>query len=464
MKACGVIGLGVMGKNLILNLVDHGYTVYVYNRTKSKIQEIEKYSSKIRGCENLQEFAGSIPGTKIIILEVKAGDVVDAYLKELNGLLGSQDIVIDCGNSDYKDTLKRYSSCLFNFVGCGVSGGEIGARLGPSLMVGCKREVYEVIRPLMEDLSAKFNNIPCCGYLGDNGAGHFVKMIHNGIEYCEMELLQEVYNIIQAESMEKDDFDIQKSLESKNAEAQSLFSDWNTGRLEGYLIDICSKILTKKDNNGFIVDQILDKAQQKGTGKMCIHAGVETGVEINAMSESVFARFLSNKKEERCEFAQKIGRIKKVKCNEALDHETLEKAFYFCRIIAFFQGFNVLREKKKEHNWVYSISDLCRTWRNGCIIRCKMLDDFNNLNFDETLTCTDFFVKAYDECYGSLKKICEHSIKNEIYLPVFNSCLMWVNGLKMSDKNGNLIQAMRDYFGRHGVVLKSNEHKNVEWD
>lgn len=445
-ESIGVIGLGVMGSNIVLNLVDHGYKVHVFNRTLSKVHDITKHSENILGHETIEDFIVQMKGTRIILLEVKAGKTVDDFLDTLNTLLDDNDIVIDCGNSDFNDTIRREKNCKFNFVGMGVSGGEYGARHGPSLMVGCKREVYDVISPILISISAKYKDIPCCGYMGENGAGHFVKIVHNGIEYVEMQLLQEIFNIFGNEN---------KVLE--------IFKNFNNGRLQSYLLEICCKILSKRDNDGLIINKILDKAEQKGTGKMCINTALEIGVESSSIVESVFSRFLSNKKDIRVEFSKLVNGNKKNIHKINLDINEIENAMYLCKAISYIQGFNLLFTQKKLKSWNYSINDICNVWRNGCILRGRFLETLKNLKSEELLECSEMFIEIYKECYESLKKLCIFIAENEIYAPVFTSCYNWLNGLKMDKMNGSLIQAMRDYFGRHGVVI-DGEYKNIDWE
>lgn len=256
--------------------------------------------------------------------------------------------------------------------------------------------------------------------------------------------------------------------ENANERVGSIFAKWNAGRLSSYLLEICCAILKKKDDKGYLLDQIVDRAEQKGTGKMCLYAGIEAGSETTAMVESVFARFLSNKKEERVEFSKAIkasGMGNSANgVSDRLSDECMEKALYLCKAISYVQGLNLMAIKRKEHGWSYNVKKICDVWRDGCILRCEFLDVLKNLPQDECLEQSDIFINIYNECYDSLKKLCTFAIENDLYVPVFSSCLCWLNGLKMSEKNGSLIQAMRDYFGRHGIELQNGEHVNIDWN
>lgn len=450
MESISLIGLGVMGSNLVLNLVDRGYTVNVFNRTLSKVTELEKLSEKIIGHLSLKDLVKNTRSTRVILLEVKAGQVVDDYLLELDELLNSNDIVIDCGNSDYSDTIRRFKSHKYRYVGMGVSGGELGARYGPSLMVGCDQIVYDIIRPMLESICAKGTNGPCCGLMGSKGAGHFVKIVHNGIEYVEMQLLQEIFNIF--------------INDENHNRSEKLYELFNKGRLQSYLVTACCSILKKKDSNGFIIDQILDKAEQKGTGKMCVLTSLEIGSEINSMAEAVFARFISNKKTERMAFS-KLKSVQSISGKSIIEpsDECIEKAFYLCKAVSYAQGFNLLSNMKKMHGWIYTIKDLCRVWEEGCILRSVFLKTLREVSDDYPIEQSKLFIDILEECYESLNIVCIYLIQKGIYAPVFTSCLQWINGMGM-EVNGSLIQAMRDYFGRHGVILQNGETKNIAWD
>lgn len=443
----GVIGLGVMGKSLVLNLVDNGYAVHIFNRTVSKSYELQKASENIFPFETLESFIRSLESPRKILLMVSAGNVVDEYLERLSSLLDSSDILIDGGNSDYVDTIRRYKSFKFNIVGCGISGGETGARNGPSIMIGCKESVYPEIKDLFEAISAKYESKPCCAWLGSDGAGHFVKAVHNGIEYCEMQLLQEISNISFSREF-----------------LLNTFNELEHGRCTSYLVEMCGKILRKTNENGVVLEQIEDKAEQKGTGKFCIQAALSSNTDTSFISTAVFSRFLSNSKEKRVDF-HNLTPTKSENRNGLLLSSTIEKAFYLARALCYVQGMDLLMDNRTIHNWQYSIPQICDVWRNGCILKSKFLDVLKEIGKDNKKPeCTEKFLEIFNECHLHLKELCKYVVDNDLYCPLFTSCLTWINGLKMNEKNGTLIQAMRDFFGKHGVIFKNGEVGNIDWN
>lgn len=455
MTNIGVIGLGVMGKNIIFNIVDHGFTVHVFNRTTSKTQEIEKVSPRIIGHNTLEAFISSLSSPRRILLMVASGKPVDEYLEHLGEHLDATDIVIDGGNSDFKDTIRRTKTHRFNFVGCGISGGEYGARNGPSLMVGCKKDVYDQIKEVLETISAQGT---CCGWMGEDGAGHFIKTVHNGIEYAEMQLLQEILNI---------------SLTSPlpHEKCQEVFSFMNSGRCNGYLIEICEKILKKKEDGEYAIYCIEDKAEQKGTGKICVLSGIEADEDVSFIAKAVFSRYLSNNKEKREGFYQAAKdtsktphQLKEITRKGTVEKETIEKAFYLCKQLIYTQGAHLMMKYKEIHGWSYTISEICDVWKDGCILRCKFLNTFREMAKNDAIETSPQFIQTITECLDSLTEVCKFAIDNRVYAPLFTDCLMWINGLAMRERNGILIQAMRDYFGRHGVTMRNGEARNIEWD
>lgn len=455
-----MIGLGTMGSSLALNLADKHYTVHVYNRTYSKTEKLVSMSSQVHGYKSLDAFIGALSKPRKIIMMVSSGNVIDLFLRDLAKLLDEDDIVVDGGNSYFKDTIRRSKDNPFNFVGCGISGGEYGARHGPSMMIGCDKKVYESIKDVFEDISSRYNGVPCCGWLGDNGAGHFVKIVHNGIEYCEMQLLQEVFNmLVNGPGDGKRGEEIDK--------VQRMFDEWNGAELSGYLVGICAKILAKRGENGYTVDDIVDRAEQKGTGKMCIFSGIEESIETPAMAESVMARFLSSAQSKRIEFseaAKSAGYAATTADSNAIEPEDIRKAFYLCKAVSYIQGFNLLLAARHTYGWEYQLGQICDIWRDGCILRCSFLDVLKKMSEKDKPELSQAFLNICSDNLNALKRVCRHAIENDIYAPVFASCLMWLNGLRMHEGNGSLIQAMRDYFGRHGVVLKSGDSVNIEWE
>lgn len=456
----GLIGLGTMGRNLALNLADHGYSVGVYNRTYAKTVSTEQESDRIHGFKDLPDMLASLsPNPKKLIVMLPAGKVVEQFLEQMESLLTEEDIVIDGGNSDFTETIRRSSSYRFQYVGCGISGGEHGARYGPSIMVGCKREVYSHIAGILEAVSSKHGDKPCCGWLGENGAGHFVKLVHNGIEYSEMQLLQEIFNIVTYGSTHGNE-------SSVNGERlqflRDILMEWNDGDLSGYLVEICIKILGHRTGSEHTINTILDKAEQKGTGKICLETALRMGVDVTAMADAVMARFLSHQKEKRMIISQSIWSNERG--HFTILPDDLRKAFYLCKMVGYIQGFNLLLAAKEEYGWDYTLEQICGIWSNGCILRCKLLDHFKELAKHDPIEKSSYFLSVCRDGMPALKRTCHYSINCNVYAPVFHSCLMWVNGLLMGEGNGTLIQAMRDYFGRHGVVLKSGVQTNISWD
>jgi len=462
-RQIAVIGLGTMGSSLALNFADHGYSVHTFNRTYSKAENLKKENPEIHIYSTLAELIKHLEQPRVLFLMVPAGKVVDLFMKDLEQLVGPDDIVIDGGNSDYQDTIRRSNELKYHVVGCGISGGEYGARNGPSMMVGCKRKIYDRIKDIFTDISSRHHDKPCCGWLGEDGAGHFVKIVHNAIEYAEMQLLQEVYNITSAQECSN------ASNGHQGANNDNIFEEWNRNETESYLVGVCSIAMKRRHKGSRYLDQILDKAEQKGTGKMGVIASVELGSHTTSLTDAVLARFVSHDKESRVQFSKAFqssvpndGKSHFDGKGNAVDPEKLRRAFYLCKAVSYIQGFHLLKEMAQKHSWAYSVRDICDIWRNGCILRSGFLDVFKDIA--EELECSEAFLKILGENYEALVATVAWCVKEGKYVPVHTSCLMWINGMKMAKKNGNLIQAMRDYFGRHGVVLESGETVNIDWD
>lgn len=459
MTDVGIIGLGVMGSCLAENLADHGYNVHAFNRTQSKTDDLARDNSRIRGYTSIEDLTKVLPKPRVVIMMLPAGQVVDEMLRVLDEFLDGEDVVVDAGNSDYKDTIRRNGEHDYALAGCGISGGQEGARHGPSIMVGCPERAYKIIGPILEEISAKVkepsgNYADCCAWLGEDGAGHFVKAVHNGIEYCEMALLQEAYNMLYDDMRTED--------------IQGIFEEWNREDLKGYLVEICAKILKKTNKAGHVIDQIEDRAEQKGTGKMCIVASIEANEDTTLMAEAVMSRFLSNRKEKRLSCSRMLeSRDKAEQTAYTIENlvEDIRDAFYLCKIVSYVQGFNLINAKGKEHGWDFNQGTICDIWRNGCILRSDILSKVKHIveEKDEYIEDSPEFLRICRTGRGALKRTCTHAITRNIYAPVFTSCLMWINGLGMAENNGTLIQAMRDYFGRHGVVLKNGSATSIDW-
>ncbi len=446
----GLIGLGVMGQNLVLNIERNGFTVSVYNRTLSKTENFIKtraVGKNIKGFVNIKEFVESIKTPKKIMLMVKAGKAVDAMIENLLPYLDKGDIIIDGGNSFFQDTIQRYNYLKekgIRYIGTGVSGGEEGALNGPSIMPGGDKSAYSEIEPIFISIAAKVNGEPCCVYIGPDGAGHYVKMIHNGIEYADMQLISESY------------FLIKKLTGMSNEEMSEVFAEWNKKELSSYLIEITSYILKKKDaeSGKYIIDLILDKAAQKGTGKWASQNALELGVPAPTITESVFARCISALKEERIE-ASKILKGPEIKFsgnkNQLID--SLQKALYAAKVCSYAQGFALMREASKEYNWNLNYGKIAMIWRGGCIIRAQFLEHIKEA-FDKNpglknLLLDDYFKSAVEKAQQSWREIVNTAIENGIPIPAFSSALAYYDNYRTERLPANMIQAQRDYFGAH---------------
>lgn len=462
----GLIGLAVMGENLALNIESRGYSVSVYNRTYAKTKnfiEGRAKNKKFVGSENIEEFISSIERPRKIILMVKAGLVVDQTINTLMPYLDKGDLIIDGGNSDYRDTQRRVddlSKKQILFIGSGVSGGEEGALLGPSLMPGGNNEAWPLIKDLFNAISAKTENgTPCCNWMGSGGAGHFVKMVHNGIEYGDMQLISESYNIMK------------NLLKMNNEEIGNTFSAWNNRDLDSYLIEITADIFKFKESEEYVIDKILDVAGQKGTGRWTVETSLDLGNPLTLITEAVFSRYLSSIKDVREKVsvnykneAVTLDRDKKDVLND------LESTLYSAKIISYTQGFALLRDADKRYNWNLNMAEIAETWRGGCIIRSKFLDriaeafrkdsDLVNLLLD------DYFSNEINNSLEGFKSICSTAILNGIPVPAMTSALNYFNGLKSETLPANLIQAQRDYFGAHTyerVDKKRGEYFHSNW-
>lgn len=447
----GLIGLAVMGANLARNMADKGFSTLVYNRTKSKTEKFMKdfgSSPNLSGAYGLEDFVNGLERPRKIILLIKAGDPVDAMLDELIPLLDKGDIVIDGGNSFFKDTRRRYKKMEalgFEYVGMGVSGGEEGALHGPSLMPGCTKEAYEKLRPMLEAISAKANGEPCVDYIGDDGAGHFVKMVHNGIEYADMQLICEVYTIMR------------HVMKMDVPEIAETFSNWNQGRLSSYLIEITADILSKYDpeTGKPMIDIILDKAGQKGTGKWTSLTALELGVPTPTMTEAVFARDMSARKEERVALDKEYDDITfpDIQFDKAALLQDLEKTLYASKICAYAQGFNLIGTAGREYNWNLKLGHLAKIWRNGCIIRAAFLDvvsdSFEKDSTLQNLLFSGFFADALKEARAGWGCVAARASECGVAIPALSSALSYFDSYHSAVCSANMIQAQRDYFGAH---------------
>lgn len=462
----GLIGLAVMGANLARNMADKGVKTLVYNRTAAKTKKFLEdfgHSPNLDGAFTLKDFVNQLERPRKIILLIKAGQPVDDMLDELIPLLDAGDIIIDGGNSFFKDTQrrsKRMKELGFEYVGMGVSGGEEGALHGPSLMPGCGRQAYDHIRPVLEAISAKAEGEPCVDYIGTDGAGHYVKMVHNGIEYADMQLISEVYTIMR------------HVLKMDVEEIAEVFGKWNQGRLSSYLIEITAAILQKKDGKTGkpIVDIILDKAGQKGTGKWTSLSALELGVPTPTMTEAVFARDMSSMKEERVELDKKYNDIRFA--SDTLDKDSLladlEKTLYASKICAYAQGFNLIGTAGEVYGWHLNLGHLAKIWRNGCIIRAAFLnvvsDSFDSNPSMKNLLFSDFFASALKEARPGWGRIVSLAAEAGVGIPALSSALAYFDAYHTPVGNANIIQAQRDYFGAHTYERVDKEgHFHTDW-
>ncbi|NNC51009.1 MAG: NADP-dependent phosphogluconate dehydrogenase [Flaviramulus sp.] len=441
----GVIGLGVMGKSLSLNIAESGFNLSVYNRSDGAEANIvsdfiaENSGFKnILGFKDIQEFVNSIEKPRKILMMIKAGTVVDAVINQLTQFLDPDDVLVDGGNSYFLDTKRRYESLKtkrIHFIGCGISGGEEGARKGPSLMPGGNINSYKLVGSILEKISAKdVNNNPCCAYIANDGAGHFVKMIHNGIEYAEMQLLAELYALL--------------SLTMPNEAISELFSKWNNTDLSSYLLEISAKILTKKKNGIYIIDTILDKAGNKGTGSWSSKLALEIGVPTTMMTSAVFARYLSSFKTKR-EHLSKLVATKNSNPNIP-NIQILEDAYRFARIINHYQGFEIIIETSKENNWDINLSELARIWTNGCIIRSELMRNISELfKSKNDLFDHNYIVNTLKTSEFSISELIKSAITNRVPLDTYWSAYNYWISMTSKRLPANLIQAQRDFFGAH---------------
>ena len=446
----GLIGLAVMGENLILNMESKGFTVACFNRTVSKVGDFINGRAKgknVIGCHSLEEFVGVLTKPRKIMLMVKAGPPVDEFINHLLPLLENGDIVIDGGNSNYQDTIRRTALVESQgklYIGTGVSGGEEGALHGPSIMPGGSPPAWEHVKPIFQKIAAKApDGAPCCEWMGENGAGHFVKMVHNGIEYGDMQMICETYQTMK------------EGLGMSNAEMHEVFAEWDKEELDSYLIEITSDILQVKDQEGNdVIDLILDTAGQKGTGKWTVIEALDAGQPLTLIAEAVFARCLSALKEERVE-ASKALTGPKASFRGKQDNmlHDLRQALYASKIVSYTQGFMLMRAAAKEHKWNLNYGAIASIWRGGCIIRSAFLSKIKeaydrNAGLDNLLL-DPFFKAAVIKAQGGWRRVVTTAVKLGLPMPAIGSALAFYDGYRHERLPANLLQAQRDYFGAH---------------
>jgi 6-phosphogluconate dehydrogenase len=445
-----LIGLAVMGQNLVLNMDDHGFTVAVYNRTVSKVDDFlanEAKGTKIVGAHSIEELVKLLKRPRRIMMLVKAGKAVDDFIEQLLPYLEPGDIIIDGGNSHFPDTIRRTAyveSKGLLFIGTGVSGGEEGARRGPSIMPGGSAKAWPFVKDIFQSITAKADNgEPCCDWVGADGAGHYVKMVHNGIEYGDMQLICEAYQILK------------QGLGLKPKELHQVFTEWNKGELDSYLIEISRDILGFMEKGKPLVDKILDAAGQKGTGKWTTNSSLDLGMPVTLISEAVFSRCLSALKDERVAASKVLPKPKKrpFKGSKKKLIEQVRQALYASKIVSYAQGYMLLREAASEHKWDLNYGNIALMWRGGCIIRSRFLGEIKKAYEKNpklpNLLLDAFFKKAIAKAQDSWREVISQAALSGIPVPAFSTALAFYDGYRSAVLPANLLQAQRDYFGAH---------------
>ena len=447
----GVTGLAVMGRNLARNFARHGHRVAIHNRTYAKTESLLAEAGSegtFIPSETMADFVASLERPRRVIIMVKAGAATDAVIEELIPLLETDDIVIDAGNAHFPDTIRREAQLKehgLHFVGSGVSGGEEGALKGPSIMPGGSRKSYESLGPLLEDIAAKVDGVPCCTYIGPDGAGHFVKMVHNGIEYADMQLIAEAYDLIK------------QGTGASAAEIAAIFRTWNEGDLESFLIEITAEVLahTDAESGQAFVDLILDQAEQKGTGRWTVQNALDLGVPITGIAEATFARALSGSVPQREAARGKLAAHTQawdVKDRDAFV-EDVRQALYASKVVAYSQGFDQIAAASAEYGWDIDRGAMARIWRGGCIIRARFLNRITEAYERDAdlplLLADDYFADAVGTCLAAWRRVVAGAAQNGIPTPAFSSSLAYYDGIRAERLPAALIQAQRDFFGAH---------------
>lgn len=445
----GLIGLAVMGQNLVLNMNDHGFKVAVYNRTISKVDEFLDGPAKgtsVVGAHSVKELISKLQRPRRIMLMVKAGKPVDEFIEQALPFLEKGDILIDGGNSLYTDTMRRCQELEKKgilFIGTGISGGEEGARHGPSIMPGGHALAWPHVKDIFQSISAKVEEIPCCDWVGDEGAGHYVKMVHNGIEYGDMQLICEAYHLLK------------EVLKLEADELHEIFSEWNQGDLDSYLVEITSQIFTTKDSDGTpLVDKIQDIAGQKGTGKWTVSNALDLGIPLTLIGEAVFSRCLSAIKDERIAASKVLkGPESTYKGDAKKFVQSVREALYASKIISYAQGFMLIQQAAKEYGWNLNYGAIALMWRGGCIIRSQFLgkitDAFQTNPQLQNLLLAPYFVKEIQKRQQGWREVVSTAALNGIPTPCFSSALSFYDGYRTERLPANLLQAQRDFFGAH---------------
>ena len=449
--AIGVVGLATMGMNLSRNLASHGASVAVYNRTRKRTDEfMAEFGSEgdFHPAFSLEELVQSLRPPRAILIMVKAGAPVDEAIDSLSLLLQQGDTLMDGGNSLFHDTRRRAASAAqrgLGFLGMGVSGGEEGALHGPSLMPGGPRESYDRVADMLKAIAAQVDGEPCCTYIGPDGAGHFVKMVHNGIEYADIQLIAESYDFLR------------QALGLDATELAEIFNDWNQGELQSYLIEITAKVLAKRDDGGraSLVDQIEDEAEQKGTGRWTSQSALELGVPLTGITEAVFARMLSSQKRERVAASSILAGPSQAtrSADRAALINDVREALYAAKIVAYAQGFEHIVAGSKEYGWGVDLGSLATIWRGGCIIRAQFLNRIRDAYREQpdlpNLMLAPFFKDALASSQDAWRRVVKSAIDAGVPVPAFTSSLAYYDGYRRARGPANLIQGLRDYFGAH---------------
>ncbi|WP_067676892.1 NADP-dependent phosphogluconate dehydrogenase [Nocardia miyunensis] len=456
----GVTGLAVMGSNIARNLARHGYTVALHNRSVAKtdaLLDAHGDDGEFVRTETIEEFVGALEKPRRVLIMVKAGDATDAVIEELAGAMEPGDIIIDGGNALYTDTIRREAAMAargLNFVGAGISGGEEGALNGPAIMPGGPKESYESLGPLLESISAKVDGVPCCTHIGPDGSGHFVKMVHNGIEYADMQLIGEAYHLLR------------DALGLGAAQIAEVFTGWNSGELESYLVEITAQVLEQIDaeTGKPLVDVIVDAAEQKGTGRWTVKSALDLGVPVTGIAEAVFARALSGSRAQR-KAAQGLasGTLAEKPTDVAQFTEDIRQALYASKIVAYAQGFDQIAAGSAEYDWDLHPGDLATIWRGGCIIRARFLNRIKEAYEVDpglpSLILAPYFREAIEHAVDSWRRVVATAVQLGIPVPAFASSLSYYDALRAERLPAALTQGQRDFFGAHTYERVDREGK-----
>ncbi len=449
MQQIGVVGMAVMGRNIALNIESHGYSVAIFNRSREKTDEVvaDNPGKKLFACYTIEEFVAALEKPRRILLMVQAGKPTDEIIASLTPSLERGDILIDAGNTWYRDSIRRsheLSLMGINFIGTGISGGEEGALTGPSIMPGGQKEAYALVAPVLEKIAAKADGQPCVAWMGPDGAGHYVKMVHNGIEYGDMQLIAEAYCLLK------------NALKLTNQQLADIFTEWNKGELNSYLIEITSTIFRKKDAAGhYLVDVILDEAVNKGTGKWTSQSALDLGTPLTLITESVFARYLSTLKDQRITAARMLTgpEMPDFAGQQSEFIEKVRRALYLGKIVSYAQGFQQLKAASDEHGWNLNYGEIARIFRAGCIIRAQFLQKITDAWSEKAdivnLLLTSYFRQIASDYQQALRDVTAYAVSIGIPVPAFCAAISYYDSYRTARLPANLIQAQRDYFGAH---------------